>query len=86
MAVFVRSYMQAEAMVTKLRDENNLLLTENARLRRELDEAVRTVKTWHRTALEMRDMSITGKGDIDGHYMNAAMSLPFYGAEGEPAK
>ena len=54
------------------------------RLRAELDQAVKTIREWHGVALDMRDMSITGKGDIQDHYFNAAMRLPFYGCGSDP--
>jgi len=55
------------------------------RLREDLDEAVKTVRRWHRAALTMRDMSITGKvTEIELYYFNMAMSLPFFGADSEP--
>lgn len=86
MSVFVRSYMQAEALVTILRAENAALQKERNSLRSERNEAIHTVRAWHRTALKMKDASIGGEGDIQEIYLNAAMSLPFYGAVGEPIK
>lgn len=55
------------------------------KLRADLLAAEKTVRAWHRTALAMRDMSITWRStEIDDFYIRAAMSLPVYGADPDP--
>lgn len=65
-------------------DSPAALRTEIERLWTELDGAVSAVRRWHRAALTMRDMSITGDGSIQDYYFDAAMSIPFYGALEDP--
>ena len=50
-----------------------------------LKMAERTVRMWHKTALQMRDLAIDGKcAEIERVYFDAAMSFPFYGVDPDP--
>lgn len=48
-------------------------------------EAERTIRAWHAAALKMRDAAIEKNWEeVERIYFDAAMFLPFYGADADP--